>query len=426
MLEKIAVVGLGYVGLPLAMLLARKFEGVIGFDISSHRVESLRSGTDWTNEVDDKDLQASSLFITNDAANLNASTFIIVAVPTPIDALKRPDLSPLESACRLIAPHISNGDIIAFESTVYPGVTEGFSGALLDELTGMKHGQDYFLAYSPERINPGDKVHRLETIVKIVSAETPEALERSKAVYGAITDAGLHLAPSIKVAEAAKVIENAQRDINIAFMNEITQIFSRMNISIWDVLDAANTKWNFQPFTPGLVGGHCIGVDPYYLSYCAQELGYDPQVILSGRAINDSMGKWVAEQVHSHLGSKYSRILILGLTFKEDIPDLRNSRVVDVIKRLKWLGHTVSVHDSLANPVDAEREYGIKLEPEIRSASYNCVIAAVSHMEYRALDVSLLESIIEEGGILFDLKQIWPNLAHGELQLSGNRQYIGI
>jgi UDP-N-acetyl-D-galactosamine dehydrogenase len=424
--EKIAVIGLGYVGLPVAVALSGKFSDVVGFDISEQRIAALREGIDGTGEVSSEHLLGSGLRVTTDPAVLEGASFIIVTVPTPIDEMRRPDLRPLESACELIAPRLSRGAVVVFESTVYPGVTEDVCGALLEKLSGLKASEDFFLGYSPERINPGDKVHRLETITKIVAADTAESLERVKAVYGAIIEAGLHVARSIKTAEAAKVIENAQRDINIAFINEVTQIFQPMGLSVWDVLAAAGTKWNFLPFTPGLVGGHCIGVDPYYLSYNAQMVGHDPQVILAGRSINDGMGQWIADRLHEAMGSRPSRVLVLGLTFKENVPDLRNSKVVDVVRRLEWLGHEVTVHDPLAQSAEAEHEYGISLVEDALSARYDCVLGAVAHARYAGMPASDLETIVEPGGLVFDLKRMWPALAQGDVVLGGGRRYMGL
>ena len=424
--EKIAIIGLGYVGLPVAVALSAKFSGVVGFDISKQRIAALRDGVDATGEVSSEDLTASCLELTDDPEVIDGATFIIVTVPTPIDEMRRPDLRPLESACALIAPRLSRGALVVFESTVYPGVTEDVCGALLEKLSGLKASEDFFLGYSPERINPGDRVHRLETITKIVAADTADSLERVKAVYGAIIQAGLHEAPSIKTAEAAKVIENAQRDINIAFINEVTQIFQPMGLSVWDVLAAAGTKWNFLPFTPGLVGGHCIGVDPYYLSHNAQMVGHDPQVILAGRSINDGMGQWIADRVHESMGSRRSRVLLLGLTFKENVPDLRNSKVVDVVRRLEWLGHEVTVHDPLAPASDAEHEYGIALRGDAMDACYDCVVGAVAHASYACLQASDLDALVEPGGLVFDLKRMWPSLAQGNVELSGGRRYMSL
>lgn len=424
--ERIVVLGLGYVGLPIAVALARHYDHVIGFDISPNRVRTLSEGHDWTDEITDAELAASALRFSDNPDCMADASVIIVTVPTPIDDMRRPDLSPMDSACQMIGKRVRPGTIIIFESTVYPGVTEDFCAPILERESGLKAGSDFFLAYSPERINPGDKVRRLETITKIISADCPESLARVRDLYNSIIEAGLHEAPSIRVAEAAKVIENAQRDINIAFVNEITQIFARDNISVWDVLDAAGTKWNFLPFTPGLVGGHCIGVDPYYLAYRGQMLGHDPQVILAGRVINDDMGRWVADQVHGCLETRASNILILGLTFKENVPDLRNSKVSDVVKRLRWLGHTVTVHDPHAEVEQAEEEYGITLDADALNRQYDAVVGAVSHKEYGELDSAALQSLVAPGGLLFDLKRIWPTYAGDASALGDGRRYAGI
>ena len=424
--EKIVIMGLGYVGLPVAIALARVFPDVTGFDISARRVASLAAGEDWTCEVAPEELAKSSLTFTDDASVLEDASFIIVTVPTPIDELRRPDLRPIEGACRLIGPRLNRGAIVVFESTVYPGVTEDICGPILAELSGMMPAVDFFLGYSPERINPGDKVRRLENITKIVAADTPASLARVRSVYGAIIDAGLHEAPSIKVAEAAKVIENAQRDINIAFMNEVARIFAVDGISVWDVLDAAGTKWNFLPFTPGLVGGHCIGVDPYYLAHRAEMLGHDPQVILAGRAINDDMGRWIADRLHEEMGCKVGKVLVLGLTFKENVPDLRNSKVADVIARLQWLGHDVTVHDPHADVAEAEHEYGLMLPDDALEQQYDAVLAAVAHREYFEITTNGLEAMLHPQGLVFDLKRLWPSLANGADTLSGGRKYRGL
>lgn len=424
--EKIVVIGLGYVGLPVAVALAAKFPVVVGFDISATRVAGLRRGVDVTGEVAIDALSASKLVVTDDPEVIADASFVIVTVPTPIDELRRPDLRPLESACALIAPRLSNGAIVVFESTVYPGVTEDICGARLEELSGLKAGQDFFLGYSPERINPGDQVHRLETITKVIAADSQASLARVRAVYGAIIEAGLHEAPSIKVAEAAKVIENAQRDINIAFINEVTQIFQPMGISIWDVLAAAGTKWNFLPFTPGLVGGHCIGVDPYYLAHNAEMIGHDPQVILAGRAINDGMGSWVADRVHEGLAARSATVLVLGLTFKENVPDLRNSKVVDVVRRLEWLGHTVRIHDPLASTEEARHEYGVSLSEDALEWSYDCVIGAVPHADYASMDIGRISELLLPGGLLFDLKRVFGALARGDEVLGDGKRYMGL
>ncbi|MEP2101077.1 MAG: nucleotide sugar dehydrogenase [Parasphingorhabdus sp.] len=406
--EKIAVIGLGYVGLPVAVSLAKKFDGVVGFDTSTKRVESLQSGHDWTGEISDTDLVESSLTVSDNAGSLADATFLLVTVPTPIDDEKRPDLGPIASSCRLIGPQLKKGAVIVFESTVYPGVTDDFCGPLLEKESGLVRGKDFFLAYSPERINPGDKVHRLETITKIVSAEDDATLERVKAVYGAIIEAGLHVAPSIKVAEAAKVIENTQRDLNIALMNEIALIFDLMGIRTKDVLAAAGTKWNFLPFSPGLVGGHCIGVDPYYLTSAAEKLGYRPEVILAGRRINDEMGAFVARKtvkllVQSGVNIKDARVGVLGLTFKENVPDLRNSKVPDIIAELAEYGIDPIIHDPYANSEEAMREYGLQLSSMEKMHDLDAVILTVNHDSYLE-DISKIVSKCKRESVFLDVK----------------------
>ena len=406
--EKIAILGLGYVGLPVAISLARKFPHVLGYDTSSKRVESLHSGHDWTGEIEDDELASSTLEISTDPASLSGTSFFIVTVPTPIDEDNRPDLSPLENACEIIGPHISQGAIIVFESTVFPGATEDFCGPLLERHSGLKRGKDFFLGYSPERINPGDKKHRLESITKIVSAEDAQSLERVEQVYGRIIDAGLHSAPSIKVAEAAKVIENTQRDINIALMNEISKIMDRMDIPTHEVLKAANTKWNFLPFTPGLVGGHCIGVDPYYLTAAAQKRGYQPEVILAGRRINDDMGAHVARKAIKLLAKSghdvaQAKVGILGLTFKEDVPDFRNSKVPDIVSELNEYGISPLLHDPFGDQIgDAG---GNTLSPLEDFHDLDILILAVGHRNYVDLADDLIKRL-KPAGILMDLKSV--------------------
>lgn len=408
--SKVAVVGLGYVGLPLAVALARHFTAV-GIDIDQGRVGELRGGHDRTNEIDGPVLLASKLDYATDIAAADDADVIIVTVPTPVDGANRPDLSPVMSATRAVAKVLKagRGTIIVYESTVYPGVTEDICGVELEKLTGLTRGKDFFLGYSPERINPGDREHTVDRITKVVAGENPEVLDKLCAIYGAVTTGGTFRATSIKVAEAAKVIENAQRDINIAFVNEITQIFGKVGISVWDVLAAAGTKWNFLRFSPGLVGGHCIGVDPYYLSDLAQRLGHYPRVILAGRGINDGMGAWVADQIHERIGAG-SRILMLGLTFKENVPDLRNSRVIDVVRRLEWLRHEVVIHDPLADAAEAHHEYGVTLDAKALEGRYDVVIGAVSHEDYAGLPVDRLAGMLNDGGLLADLKGMWRGL----------------
>ena len=409
MTERIAVIGLGYVGLPVALAFARKFDHVVGFDINEARVRELREGFDRTNEVEDGALANTTLKITADLADLKGCTCHVVTVPTPIDGNRQPDLRPVISASKTVGSVLEPGTVVIYESTVYPGVTEDVCGPILSEVSGMTCGTDFTLGYSPERINPGDKVHTLERIVKVVSGQDAATLERVAAVYEAIIDAGVHRAPSIKVAEAAKVIENTQRDLNIALMNELALIFDKMGIRTKDVLAAAGTKWNFLPFTPGLVGGHCIGVDPYYLTAKAESLGYHPEVILAGRRINDGMGAYVAQRAVKMLIErdrpvKGARIGVLGLTFKEDVPDLRNSRVPDVLAELEAFGIKAIVHDPEADPAEAMHEYGISLADWSAFANLDGVVLAVSHRSYREQSTDALLSCVADGGIVVDVK----------------------
>jgi UDP-N-acetyl-D-galactosamine dehydrogenase len=405
----IVVLGLGYVGLPLAVALAKSFK-VTGLDIDRGRVAELKQGHDRTNEVAPDALAASSLALTADPAECAGADVYIVTVPTPVDDKCDPDLRPVVGATRSLATLLDGAKtpIVVYESTVYPGVTEEICGPLLEEVSGLKRGTDFFLGYSPERINPGDREHTVDRIVKVIAGENDAVTDRLAEIYGAVTSAGTFRAASIKAAEAAKVIENAQRDINIAFMNEITQIFSKLDISVWDVLDAAGTKWNFLKFQPGLVGGHCIGVDPYYLSFRAQQLGIEPNVILSGRSINDGMGAWVADQIHARRAGKGAQsVLVMGLAFKENVPDLRNSRVIDVIERLKAQGHSVTVHDPLTDAAEARHEYGIDLAADGLTKRYDVVLVAVPHEDYGAIEDQQLKAMLNEGGLLADLKNFY-------------------
>ena len=407
--QHIVVVGLGYVGLPLAVALARRFR-VTGFDIDAARIGELIAGHDRTGEIDDTTLRRSTLSLTADATACHGATAYIVTVPTPVDRLNRPDLGPLMSATRSVAAMIAPGSkaLVVYESTVYPGVTEDVCGRMLAD-HGLVRGTDFVLGYSPERINPGDREHTVDRIVKVVSGEDPATLDRVAAIYDAVTTGGTFRATSIKVAEAAKVIENAQRDINIAFVNEIAQIFANLDISIWDVLDAAGTKWNFLKFQPGLVGGHCIGVDPYYLAHAAIEHGLDPRVILSGRAINDGMGAWIAEQLHDRRGGKAGTALVMGLTFKENVPDIRNSRVIDLVRRLRRLGHEVTLHDPLADAGEFAREYALDVDPDALARNYDLVVCAVPHDSYAAMSGDAIETLVTAGGTIADLKNVWPD-----------------
>ncbi|MBT3361943.1 MAG: nucleotide sugar dehydrogenase [Rhodospirillales bacterium] len=415
--HKISVIGLGYVGIPLCVALAR-YSPVVGFDIKSERVSQLKKGWDATGEVDTEDLRASSLVLTDTLEDVAGSDVFIITVPTPVDADNRPDLSAIRSACEMVGGVMSKGAIVVLESTVYPGVTEDFCGPILENVSGLVCGYDFFLGYSPERVNPGDRENTVERIAKVVAGQNEQVTETLAEMYGAITTGGIFRARDIRTAEAAKVIENAQRDINIAFVNEVTQIFQKTGLSIFDVLEAASTKWNFLGFQPGLVGGHCIGIDPFYLARWAQDNGYEPEIILAGRRINDGMGAFVADQIDrmleeiSHGGDEgKGDILILGLTFKEDVPDLRNSRVIDVVERLRELGYGVQVHDPLADPVEARQFYDIELlESPEPSGEYTCVIGAVAHRAYREFSTASLANLLRPGGLVADVKGMWRGL----------------
>ena len=411
MKPKIAVLGLGYVGLPVALAFSRKFPGAIGFDVNAKRVANLAKGQDVNADVSEDALRETSLVFTSDENDLCEANFFVVAVPTPIDEDKRPDLSPLEGASRIVGRAISKGSVIVFESTVYPGVTEELCGPIIAEESGLEQGKDFKLGYSPERINPGDLEHTLERIVKVVSAEDSESLKIISDVYSAIIDAGLHQASSIKVAEAAKVIENTQRDLNIALMNELALIFDRMDIPTKDVLDAAATKWNFLRFSPGLVGGHCIGVDPYYLTTKAEKLGYIPQVITAGRRINDSMGHFVAQRAvkllsNSGVAIKGSRIGILGVTFKENISDVRNSRVPSMAQELMEFGAEVLLHDPFADAGEVRKEFGLELVAMDSLGDLDGLIYAVPHTAFVDLAETGLEGMLKKGGVLLDVKSL--------------------
>jgi UDP-N-acetyl-D-galactosamine dehydrogenase len=409
MSERIAVIGLGYVGLPVALAFARKFPGTVGFDIHREKVDELRRGYDRNGEQAKEVLEATSLKMTCEPADLKGCTFFVVAVPTPVDENNVPDLTPVERASETVGPALSKGAVVVFESTVYPGVTEDICGPILERTSGLRRGADFTLGYSPERINPGDKEHTLERITKVVSGEDGPTLERVAAAYGAIVDAGVHRAPSIKVAEAAKVIENTQRDLNIALMNELAIIFDRMGIRTVDVLAAAGTKWNFLKFKPGLVGGHCIGVDPYYLTMKAQQLGYQPQVILAGRRINNSMGPHIAQRVvklliDADITVKGARVGVFGLTFKEDCNDIRNSKVPDIVKELRQFGIDPLVHDPLASPPEAMHEYGLRLSPLEEMSRLDAMVLAVSHRWYLDLGQARLTGMLRDGGVMVDVK----------------------
>lgn len=411
MSDKIAVIGLGYVGLPVALAFAKKFPNTVGFDINIAKVEQLKQGIDATGEVTTEDLTSSQIKFTSNLTDLEESNFFVVAVPTPIDKNRRPDLTPLQKASATIGKVLKPGATIVYESTVYPGVTEDICGPILAQVSGLRQSIDFKLGYSPERINPGDKAHTLEKIVKVVSGEDEETLERVARVYETIIEAGVYRAPSIKVAEAAKVIENTQRDLNIALMNELAIICDKLGIPTRDVLAAANTKWNFLRFTPGLVGGHCIGVDPYYLTTKAEEIGYHPEVILAGRRINDSMGTYLAQRlvkllVQANKPIQNAKVGILGLTFKENVPDLRNSRVPDIVAELKQFGINPLVHDALANSEEAQAEYGIQLIDWHELSDLDGMILAVPHKAYLEMPRQQLLDSLRPDGVLMDVKSV--------------------
>ena len=408
---------MGYVGLPLAVEFG-KYREVIGFDINKNRIDELEKGVDRTLEVEAEELkEAKFLRYTSELSDLDEVNIFIVTVPTPIDQYKKPDLTPLHKSSESVGKVLKKGDIVIYESTVFPGCTEEECVPILEKVSGLKFNEDFYAGYSPERINPGDKVHRLPNIKKVTSGSTPEIAEEVDQLYQEIITAGTHRASSIKVAEAAKVIENSQRDLNIAFVNELSLIFDKMNIDTLEVLEAAGTKWNFLPFRPGLVGGHCIGVDPYYLTYKAESLGYHPEVILAGRRINDFMGVHVSNAVVKLMNQngnpiKGSRGLVLGITFKENCPDIRNSKVIDVIRELSEFGIEIDVYDPQADPVELKEEYGVSLVKE-PSGIYNAVVLAVSHNEFRELE---LESMMNENSILYDIKSFFEKQkVHGRL-----------
>ena len=410
---RIGVVGLGYVGLPLAVEFGKQYP-TVGFDIKAERIAGLDSGVDSTLECSKDELaEAEQLAFTSDAAELEACNFYIVTVPTPIGDNSRPLLTPLKGASQVLGQVIRTGDFVVYESTVYPGATEEFCVPILERASGLKMNEDFFVGYSPERINPGDKEHRLTSILKVTSGSTPAAADFIDSVYASIITAGTYKARSIKVAEAAKVIENTQRDVNIALVNELAMIFERVGIDTEEVLEAAGTKWNFLPFRPGLVGGHCIGVDPYYLTYKAQQLGYHPQVILAGRRINDNMSLYVVSQIVKGMLAKDiqlsdSRALVLGLAFKENCPDVRNTKVVDIIDELTAYGMTVDVVDPWCDPEDARRQYDIELVAEPDKGAYDVVIIAVAHDEFRALGADGIKAFGKESSVLYDIKYVLP------------------
>lgn len=412
-MKKIAVIGLGYVGLPLAVAFGEN-RPVVGFDINPKRVSELKQGDDVTREVSREELaKASQLSFTDDLDDIADCSIYIVTVPTPIDEFKTPDLTPLVKASESVGRVLKAGDIVIYESTVYPGATEEVCVPVLEKVSGLVFNKDFFAGYSPERINPGDKEHRVTTIMKVTSGSTPEVADEVDALYADIIKAGTHKASSIKVAEAAKVIENTQRDLNIALMNELSMIFSRLGIDTHEVLAAAGTKWNFLPFRPGLVGGHCIGVDPYYLTHKAQAIGYHPEIILAGRRVNDGMGPYAASELIKAMIRKGrtiagSRILVMGLTFKENCPDLRNTRVVDVIAELEDFGCRVDVTDCWADLAEAKHEYGLSLVEAPEQGRYDAVFLAVPHNEYVGMSAADLRGYTHEHGVLFDLKGVLP------------------
>lgn len=409
--NKIAIIGQGYVGLPLAVEFGKVYQ-TIGFDINQARIEELSSGLDSTLECSPEELaEATLLSYTNQLSDLVDCNIYIVTVPTPITEDKVPDLTPLQKASSALGSIISKGDIVIFESTVYPGATEEVCLPIIEKKSGLKYNQDFYAGYSPERINPGDKENRLTTIVKITSGSTPEVADFVDGLYSSIVLAGTHKAPSIKVAEAAKVIENTQRDLNIAIINEFAKIFNKLNIDTGDVLKAAGTKWNFLPFKPGLVGGHCISVDPYYLTHKAQEVGYRPEVILAGRRINDGMGEYIATQLVKKLASKSihideAKILVLGFTFKGDCPDVRNTKIIDIVKELKDFNMSVDVYDSWASSTEVRDEYGIELIDSLEQGKYDAVVLAVDHSEFKVMGQEKLRSFGKEAHVLYDVKHV--------------------
>lgn len=412
-MKKIAVIGLGYVGLPLAVEFG-KLRPVVGFDINQTRIDELNAGHDSTLEIDSDELKAAELVsFSSDVKELSDCQIYIVTVPTPVDEFKRPNLAPLIQASEMLAGVISKNDIVIYESTVYPGATEEECVPVIEKTSGLKFNQDFFAGYSPERINPGDKEHRVANIIKVTSGSTPEIAEEVDQLYQSIIRVGTYKASSIRVAEAAKVIENTQRDVNIALINELAIIFNKLDIDTLDVLEAAGTKWNFLPFRPGLVGGHCIGVDPYYLTHKAQSIGYQPEMILAGRRLNDAMGSYVASQLirailNKRLHVSGAKVLIMGLSFKENCPDLRDTKVVDIVRELQGYGIQVSVYDPWVNKHDACREYGIELSDELHTDYYEAVIIAVAHDEFKQLPSTVFQSCIKANGIIYDLKGVLP------------------
>jgi UDP-N-acetyl-D-glucosamine/UDP-N-acetyl-D-galactosamine dehydrogenase len=410
---RLSIIGLGYVGLPLAVEFGKR-RRVVGYDINATRVQELAAGHDHTLEVDEAELRAAEgLVVTTDADGLSACNCYIVSVPTPIDAFKRPDLRPLLGASQTVGRVLKAGDIVIYESTVYPGATEEECVPVLERQSGLKFNVDFFVGYSPERINPGDKTRRLPDVVKVTSGSTPETADLVDALYNEVVRVGTHRAPSIRVAEAAKVIENTQRDVNIALINELALIFNRMDIDTEAVLDAAASKWNFLNFRPGLVGGHCIGVDPYYLTHKAEAIGHHPEMILAGRRVNDGMGVHIASQVikrmaREKIGLHSAKVLVMGITFKENCPDLRNTRVVDIVRELQAYGCTVDVHDPWADKDEARDEYGIELVTRLEPASYDAIVVAVGHEAFRSTGVQAIRALGKPMHILYDVKYLFP------------------
>jgi UDP-N-acetyl-D-galactosamine dehydrogenase len=410
---KVGVVGLGYVGLPLAVEFGKRFQ-TVGFDIKPERIDELRRGHDSTLETDAKELaEAEKLSFTTQLKDLRACRVFIVTVPTPIDEYKRPDLTPLVRSSESVGQVLKKGDVVIYESTVYPGCTEEVCVPILERVSGLKFNVDFYAGYSPERINPGDKEHRLPTIRKVTSGSTPEVAEYVDALYRAIITVGTHKASSIKVAEAAKVIENTQRDVNIALINELALIFNRLGIDTEEVLLAAGSKWNFLPFRPGLVGGHCIGVDPYYLTHKAQAIGYHPEMILAGRRINDNMGIYVAQQIaqlmiQRRIQVRDARVLVLGLTFKENCPDVRNTKIVDVVREMQKYGCKVDVYDPWADPDEAEHEYGLRTIRKPKPGTYDTVIVGVAHDEFRKMGIQKVRALGKKTHVLYDIKYVFP------------------
>ncbi len=416
---RVAVIGLGYVGMPLAVSLSRDVP-VVGFDISQRRVKNLKNGIDENNELSKSDLGGVACDFTNDVEDIKNCNVYIVTVPTPLDDENNPDLGPVRRASEMISSCLKKGDIVVYESTVYPGVTEDICGTVLESKNDLKCGTDFFLGYSPERINPGDKVHTVDNITKVVAGQNEEVSKFLGELYGLVTNGNIFLAKDIRTAEASKAIENAQRDINVAFINEVTMVLNRLGLSSHDVLEAAGTKWNFLPFTPGLVGGHCIGVDPYYLASCAKAVGHDPEIILAGRKINDGMGAYIANLLDEKLSIETQgkkNILFLGFTFKENINDIRNTKIIDIYHALIAMGHSVDIHDPYANAEDVEKEYGVTLLDAVpTNNAYDGVAFLVEHDAYKDMPLSDLRSILkEEDGVIFDLKGAWRGRDFGGL-----------